>query len=81
MVNEQSRVHRDIVEMKRLIDYLKQHNKRFFIASENKEVSINDEREVMLVLLRSLMDNDYASSIRKRASDSVEHRRSKGVFV
>jgi DNA invertase Pin-like site-specific DNA recombinase len=75
MFNDQARVYRNVGEMSRIIDLMLKKEKRLFNAMEKREMSLRDEREVLMIKLRAILDADYAQSISKRARDSAEFRR------
>lgn len=81
VVNEQARATRSVETIRRLLRLLQQHNKRLFYASEDREVNINDGREIMHITLKAIMDEEYVRFCADRSRDSIRYRKAQGKSI
>jgi DNA invertase Pin-like site-specific DNA recombinase len=81
VANDLSRLHRKGWRVGDLLDFVEEHNVNLVLAAPGKQMDFATPQGRIVAQLSAIFDEWYAVDISQRSSDSIKHRKRRGITV
>lgn len=81
VANDLSRLHRKGWRVGDLLDFVEEHDVNLVLAAPGKQMDFSTPQGRIVAQLSAIFDEWYAVDISQRSSDSIQHRKRRGITV